>query len=102
MIFAINVVVNTKTGDVYDQVAINKFPVLIRCENKEKLWELLDEDGVRRFIKNHMSRYLYNSAMYMIRYITDSGKFTESFKFERMVKDVTKVIYDDVESKNEI
>ena len=39
MIFAVNLTVDTKTTDLYDKVAVNKFPVIVRCNNEDELWE---------------------------------------------------------------
>lgn len=69
-IYAINLCTNTKNTDRYDKVAVNKFPMLIRCENFDALKSILESDETSQFIKDLLKqKHLYETAVFYIREI---------------------------------
>ena len=36
-VYAVNLTVDTKTTDIYDKVAVNKFPVIVLCKDEQEL-----------------------------------------------------------------
>lgn len=68
MVYAINIVTNTRSGDAYDRVAINPYPIIyIGNESMEDV--LRDNDlleVLRGYIKNETT---YNKASLMIRLV---------------------------------
>ena len=44
MIFAVNLTVDTKTTDLYDKVAVNKYPVIVICNDDKELWDKLSDN----------------------------------------------------------
>lgn len=68
MIFAVNLTVDTKTTDLYDQVAINKYPIIVICNDEKELWEKLSADSTIKWIKENVrTKHLFNSAYFYIR-----------------------------------
>ena len=45
MIFAVNLTVDTKTTDLYDKVAINKYPIIVICNDEKELYEKLSSES---------------------------------------------------------
>lgn len=67
-IYAINLTVDTKTTDLYDQVAINKFPIIVICKDEQELWDKLSTEETCIWIKNNVrTQRLFNSAYFYIR-----------------------------------
>ena len=68
--YALNLTVDTKTTDLYDKVAVNKYPVIVICENKEELWEKLSSQETSNWIRENIrNQKLFDSAFYHIREI---------------------------------
>ena len=77
-LYAINLVVNTKNTDIYDKVALNKYPVIVRCKTESDLKDILSNDESITFIKHHIkSKRVYDSAEWTIRSIYDNGDVRE-------------------------
>lgn len=71
-IFAVNLTVDTKTTDLYDQVAINKYPIIVICENESELIEKLSSEDTAKWIRSNIrTQRLFDSAYYHIRQIND-------------------------------
>lgn len=66
MVYAINIVTNTRSGDAYDRVAINPYPIIYI--GNESMEDVLRDDDLlevlRGYIKNETT---YNKASLMIR-----------------------------------
>lgn len=66
MVYAINIVTNTRSGDAYDRVAINPHPIIYI--GNESVEDVLRDDDLleilRGYIKNETT---YNKASLMIR-----------------------------------
>lgn len=74
--YVINVVVNTKTTDLYDRVAINKYPLIVKCKDENELLELLSSKDTQKWIKENVkTKRLFYSAYYFIREITNECEF---------------------------
>lgn len=68
--YAINLCTDTKNTDRYDKVAVNKFPMIIRCEDFDTLKSILESDETSQFIKDHLKqKHLYETAVFYIREI---------------------------------
>lgn len=71
MVYAINIVTNTRSGDAYDRVAINPYPIIYI--GNESMEDVLRDDDLlevlRGYIKNETT---YSNASLMIRSIDDS------------------------------
>lgn len=75
-IYTINVVTNTKNKELYEKVAVNEYPLIIRCSNIDRLKEILTErqDYIKRVLKTET---LYNHGEYFIREINiDNNEYT--------------------------
>lgn len=70
-IYVINLCVDTKTTDIYDQVAINKYPIVVFGDD-DYLLRILNSENVRDYVKEHISKQLYENASWYIRKIEES------------------------------
>lgn len=93
MIYIININVNTKSTDIYDKVAINKFPIIINARDNQHLFEILNKPNICDYIKTHISEQLYENAAYYIRFIDSDGKLNEESNMILRLKDYTRVQY---------
>ena len=76
--YAINLVVDTKATDIYDKVALNKFPIIVQCPNEAALKDILSNEETLKFVKTLIkSKRVYDSAEWRIRSIYDSGDVRE-------------------------
>ena len=88
MIYTINIVTVTKSTDLYDAVAVNKFPMLIQCDPDE-FESILQQDSMVEFCKaNIKSKNLYDHAKFYVRMIDDENDSTP----EENILDVNKYI----------
>lgn len=78
-VYAINLTVDTKTTDLYDQVAVNKYPVIAMCNNEIELWNKLSSPDTANWIrKNIRTKHLFDTAYFHIREIVlDETKTTD-------------------------
>ena len=68
MIFAVNLTVDTKTTDLYDKVAINKYPIIVICNDEKELCEKLSSESTMKWIKENIrTKHLFESAFFHIR-----------------------------------
>lgn len=71
--YVINLCTDTKNTDRYDKVAVNKYPMIIRCENIDKLKEYISNQKIMLFIKEHLKhKHLYETAVFYIRSINNN------------------------------
>lgn len=67
-IFAVNVCVSTNDNDFYDEVAINKHPIIVYGRRTE-LENTLKTNEVREWLKQHFrTKEMFNKAQYYITY----------------------------------
>ena len=93
-IYTINIVTSTKNKELYERVAVNEYPLVIRCINEDRLKEILKDrvEYIRQILKTET---LYNHAVYMIRELTLNER-CEIRDFEIPVKDIV-LIYNELE-----
>lgn len=66
--YVVNLVVDAKNTDLYDKVALNKFPIVIFCKSEMELKEYLSNDETKEFVKSLIkSKRVLDSAVWMIR-----------------------------------
>jgi hypothetical protein len=89
MIYAINIVTVTKSTDLYDAVAVNKFPILVTCDSRDELYDILKEEQIKIFCQNTIkTKNLYDHSKFYIReFDVEADTTPESF-----IEDVSKYI----------
>lgn len=72
--YAVNLVVDTKNTDIYDKVALNKFPIIIKCKTEAELKEILSQELAQKFIQDHIkSQRVFDTAEWFIRCIYEEN-----------------------------
>jgi hypothetical protein len=72
--YAVNLVVDTKITDIYDKVALNKFPIIIKCKTEAELKEILSQELAQKFIQDHIkSQRVFDTAEWFIRCIYEEN-----------------------------
>jgi hypothetical protein len=92
--YLINICVDTKSTDIYDKVAINKFPIILRAENDNALLKMLNSEDIKNYIKISISKQLYENADFYIRYIPEKQSIDEKNNLIIKVKQCTVIEYD--------
>lgn len=79
MVYCINIVTITKRGDMFDAVAVNKYPLCVSCDNYDEMLEVLHTDEVNTFISSNLKTlFLFNNAKLYIRaFDTETGNYEE-------------------------
>lgn len=76
--YAINLVTDTKHTDIYDKVALNKYPIVVICKTESELKGILTSQDTINFVKSLIkSQRLFNTAFWMIRTIYNNGDVRE-------------------------
>ena len=74
--FAINIVADTKDGDTFDSVAINKFPVLYTADSADDLFENAEfTDWIRKLL---IAERIFNTSRAYTRSIDDEGEIEDN------------------------
>lgn len=85
-IYAVNLTVDTKTTDLYDKVAINKFPIIVICNNEEELWNKLSTEDTSNWVKQNVkTKRLFDTAYYHIREICNNEVKDICWKVDSLV-----------------
>lgn len=93
-IYAINLTVDTKTTDLYDKVAINKFPIIVICKDEQELWDKLSSDDTILWIKQNVrNQRLFDSAYFYIRELSKGIKETQYRELCWKVDSLVKITY---------
>ena len=72
--YVINLVVDTKNTDIYDKVALNKFPIVIKCKTEAELKEILNQELAQKFIQDHIkSQRVLDSAEWFVRCVYEDS-----------------------------
>jgi hypothetical protein len=72
--YIINLVVDTKNTDIYDKVALNKFPIIVKCKTESELKEMLSQELAQKFIQEHIkSQRVFDSAEWYIRSVYEDS-----------------------------
>lgn len=86
-IYAINLTVDTKTTDLYDQVAINKYPVIVLCKDEQELWDKLASEDTSIWVKQNVrTQRLFDTAYFHIREINGIDVKDICWKADSLVK----------------
>lgn len=71
--YVVNLVVDTKNTDIYDKVALNKFPIIIKCKTEAELKEILTQEMAQTFLQSHIkSQRVFDTAEWFVRCIYES------------------------------
>ena len=85
-IYAVNLTVDTKTTDLYDKVAINKFPIIVICNNEEELWNKLSTEDTSNWVKQNVkTKRLFDTAYYHIREIFNGNVKDICWKVDSLI-----------------
>ena len=69
-IYTINLCTDTKNTDRYDKVAVNKFPIILKCSDVDELKKYLGNEETANYVKSMLKqKHLYESAVFYIREI---------------------------------
>lgn len=86
-LYAINLTVDTKTTDLYDQVAVNKYPIIAMCKDENELWEKLSSQDTSNWIRQNVrTQRLFDSAYYHIREISGENAIDICWKVDSLIK----------------
>ena len=76
--YAINLVTSTKNTDLYDKVAVNKFPIIVRCKSEAELKDMLNSEQSNGFVKQMLrTQKLFDESLWCIRSIYPDGSVQE-------------------------
>lgn len=76
--YAINLVTDTKHTDIYDKVALNKFPIIVRCKTESELRDLISNEDTTNYVKNTIkNKRVFDAAYWMIRSVYQNGDVRE-------------------------
>jgi hypothetical protein len=71
--YVVNLVVDTKNTDIYDKVALNKYPIIIKCKTESELKEILTQDIAQQFLQNNIkSQRVFDTAEWFVRCIYEN------------------------------
>lgn len=73
--YAINLTTCTKTTDLYDKVAVNKFPIIVRCKTEDELKRFLSSTETENYIRSMLrTKRLFDEAQWCIRSVYQIGR----------------------------
>lgn len=85
--YAVNLTVDTKTTDLYDQVAVNKYPIIVLCKDDKELWDKLTSQDTANWIRaNIRNQKLFDSAYFYIREIAGDEVRDICWKVDSLIK----------------
>lgn len=88
--YVLNLVVDAKNTDIYDKVALNKYPIVAFCKSESELKEKLSNDETKEYVKSLIkSKRVYDTAEWLIRDIYPNNTIQE------LVWDVSELIHID-------
>lgn len=86
-VYAVNLTVDTKTTDIYDQVAVNKYPIIVLCKNETELWNKLSLQETVNWIRlNIRTQRLFDTAYFHIREISGENVKEICWKVDSLIK----------------
>ena len=93
MIYTLNIVTVTKSTDLYDAVAVNKYPLVMMCESEE-FETFLKSEQMQVFCKQCIkSKNLYDHAKFYIRVIDDNTENAQIQNLMLNVRDYIEIKY---------
>lgn len=76
--YAINLTTSTKTTDLYDKVAVNKFPIIVRCKTEDELKQFLSNEETNQYVKHMLrTKKLFDESQWCIRSVYSDGSVRE-------------------------
>lgn len=76
--YAINLIVDTKNKEVYDKVALNKFPIIIQCKTEAELKDILSSKTTIEYVNKMIKAVkVLETAEWMIRSVYENGEVRE-------------------------
>ena len=85
--YAINLTVDTKSTDLYDQVAVNKYPIIVICKDETELWEKLSSQNTANWIRENIrTQRLFNTAYFHIREVDKDNVKNICWKVDSLIK----------------
>lgn len=98
MVISINILTKTKNGDTYDEVAINKYPIVIIDNDAENLDEWLNEFMMSNdfilILKHHIkNETTFNNSKLYIRALIEEMTDNEQ-KIDKIIKISEKIELD--------
>lgn len=73
MFAAINILTKTKNGDTYDEVAINKYPMVVFDNDISNISDIITDDTFVNGLKSHIKNEItFDNAKLYIRIFDDS------------------------------
>lgn len=76
MIAVINVIAPTKSTDIYGEVALHKYPIVVKCKDLDDLKKLLSAQN--QYINQlFRTQSLFDKAKYYIRIIDEKLSHTD-------------------------
>lgn len=85
--YAINLTVDTKTTDLYDQVAVNKYPVIVICEDEKELWDKLSSQATANWVRENIRiQRIFDTAYFHIREIDNMNAKDICWKVDSLIK----------------
>lgn len=85
--YAINLTVDTKTTDLYDQVAVNKYPVIVICKDEAELWEKLSSHTTVNWVRENIRiQRIFDTAYFHIREIDNNEVKDICWKVDSLIK----------------
>ena len=98
-IYTLNLVVNTKNTDIYDKVALNKFPMIIKCKSEEELKESeeekIEEDEEKETLEESVNRIFGKLEL------NENTKFAIRTLIEAKIKEEEEKVIEELEAKCE-
>lgn len=86
MIYTINLVVDTKVTDIYDKVALNKYPLVVFCNDINELKDILSNIDTINYVKNYIkSKKIFDNAQWYIRSIDYDNSIEEVWNVSDLI-----------------
>ena len=76
--YAINLVTSTKNTDLYEKVAVNKFPIIVICKTEDELKQFLSSKESNDYVKRMLrTKKLYEESQWCIRSVYPDNSIRE-------------------------
>ena len=86
-IYAINLTVDTKTTDIYDKVAVNKYPVIVMCNDEHELWNQLSSQDTANWVRSNIRyQHIFDTAYFNIREFDNNNITEHCWKVDSLIK----------------
>ena len=76
--YAINLATSTKNTDLYEKVAVNKFPIIVICKTEDELKQFLSSKESNDYVKRMLrTKKLYEESQWCIRNVYPDNSIRE-------------------------